>query len=277
MFGKYFIHELKNTCRFPLIACAIGLATSALMGICFLFPVDDKLFVLYYFIFLLFIVALGAMAVISIITIIRTFKSRLFNQQGYLTLTLPVTTHNILLTKLLINLIYMIVYLLVVYLMAYLGFAGPFTGLDLALIDLIKALVGDNFLVGFLIVLQNLLYYASVLTFILFLMSVYHSGGKKGVRIVIVIGLIVGLLIINSVINAANTHSLYYIIEEGKKYYLFTSEVKMEALFEEKLNEGIYLETTKAINLAEWIRSIILMIGSYIGSYYLVKYKLDIN
>ena len=102
MFRKYFSHEFKNTCQMPLTICGIIIAISILFCIGAIFELEFLLTLGIVSI----VVSAYVCAIMSYIVIHKTLTGRLFTKSGYLTLTLPVGTHTILISKILVNFIY---------------------------------------------------------------------------------------------------------------------------------------------------------------------------
>ena len=284
MFGKYLWHELKNTYKLPLIASLIGLFTSLFCGIVTLIPFSTVPPFIVIFIVSLLILSFLFIGVIIIITIIRTFRSRLFNQQGYLTLTLPVSAHTILISKILVNLLYAIVYTLIIILMVrlYISAATGFSDGVLILRALFEQLFGYGAIPGILMILNYLLSFLATITILLLLMSIYYSGGAKWGKVLIIIGIVLVVLVGNSVLQSANAnfYSLYYVINMdtiGHNGYLFKTLNEMNEIAADNYARDVVTDFVKILDTANYLRSIVIIVVSYILSHYLVKRRIDIK
>lgn len=113
MFGKLLKYEFKATYKWYLILFAVLAALSILMGITAAstttpshlqsnYDSSTSVYWALYGFLMLLLVSAGSGVYLSnmIITIVRFYKN-IFGREGYLTWTLPVTTHQVLLAKLL--------------------------------------------------------------------------------------------------------------------------------------------------------------------------------
>ena len=95
MFGKYLLHELKNTCKLPIIVCAISIG-AILTGL--LAKLTEN-FIVTNLGAALCVGAIYAILVIMVLVVIFTYSGRLFNSKGHLTLTMPIKSSTIILAK----------------------------------------------------------------------------------------------------------------------------------------------------------------------------------
>lgn len=113
MFGKLLKYEFKATYKWYLILFAVLAALSILMGITAVSTTTSSqlqsnydsstsvYWALYGFLILLLVSAASGVYLSNIIITIVRFYKNIFGREGYLTWTLPVTTHQVLLAKLL--------------------------------------------------------------------------------------------------------------------------------------------------------------------------------
>ena len=113
MFGKLFKYDFKSNYKWYCITFAILLTLSVFMGIIagsILRPEAmnrysehplsiSGVIITFYLLFLLLFSASCAVFLSNTIIIIRRFYKNVFGREGYLTWTLPVTPHQILLSK----------------------------------------------------------------------------------------------------------------------------------------------------------------------------------
>ena len=267
MFRKYFAHEFKNTCQMPITICALIIGVSLLVGIGALLKLE---FLLTLGIITL-VVSFYACFIMSYISIHKTMTGRLFSKGGYLTLTLPVGTHTILISKILVNLVYVVGYLLSIFIgvIVILGGFGLFESLRVTFAELVELAqqVMNNFdsvLIQTAVLLIGFVFFLCLILFCnAFTNSGYLKKQSKVINFIITVGFIILVAYIMSIdiIPFAMTyrsHSSdgYKIIPtNGDDFiYLYGNVLDFSSLF--------------------WMISGIF--GFYFGSYYLIKNKIDI-
>jgi len=105
MFWNLVRYEFKNVNKWYLALYGAVLALSALIGIQARsyndIPIKESQPILLIFLALVFGGLMITLGISTLILIIRRFKGSVYDRQGYLTLTLPVSEHQIILAKLL--------------------------------------------------------------------------------------------------------------------------------------------------------------------------------
>ena len=105
MFWNLVRYEFKNVNKWYLALYGAVLALSVLIGAqaSSLKSIDtpDQQMIMLVFLGLVFVGLLITLSISTLILIIRRFKGSVYDRQGYLTLTLPVSEHQIILAKLL--------------------------------------------------------------------------------------------------------------------------------------------------------------------------------
>lgn len=105
MFWNLVRYEFKNINKWYLALYGAVLALSALIGVqaSSLKSIDtpDQQMIMLVFLALVFGGLIITLSISTLILIIRRFKGSVYDRQGYLTLTLPVSEHQIILSKLL--------------------------------------------------------------------------------------------------------------------------------------------------------------------------------
>lgn len=105
MFWNLVRYEFKNVNKWYLALYGVVLALSALIGVqaSSLKSIDtpDQQMIMLVFLALVFGGLIITLSISTLILIIRRFKGSVYDRQGYLTLTLPVSEHQIILSKLL--------------------------------------------------------------------------------------------------------------------------------------------------------------------------------
>ena len=105
MFWNLVRYEFKNVNKWYLVLYGAVLALSGLIGIQAKtynnLPIKESQPILLIFLALVFGGLMITLGISTLILIIRRFKGSIYDRQGYLTLTLPVSEHQIILAKLL--------------------------------------------------------------------------------------------------------------------------------------------------------------------------------
>ena len=264
MFKKYFAHEFKNSCQMPLTICGLIVGVCLLVGIGALLKLE--------FLYELGLIALGvsvyACLIMSYISIHKTITGRLFSKSGYLTLTLPVGTHTILISKILVNIVYVLFYVISMIVGLFIllfGFGkfvdvgSIFDGFDVIFKDMI-----DHFDVGLIELFYSILSFVFFLCIILFCEAFKNSGFLKKqskvlnflvlVVFIILLAFVMSFEIIPYILCFDDINGKYLIIHTNDYDYKYSSLVDFSTLF------WLLLGTT----------------GFYFGSYYLIKNKIDI-
>ena len=127
MFWNLVRYEFKNVNKWYLALYGAVLALSVLIGAqaSSLKSIDtpDQQMIMLVFLALVFGGLLITLSISTLILIIRRFKGSVYDRQGYLTLTLPVSEHQIILAKLLGAFIWSIISSAVFFLSIYIIFA----------------------------------------------------------------------------------------------------------------------------------------------------------
>ena len=127
MFWNLVRYEFKNVNKWYLALYGAVLALSALIGIQAKtynnLPIKESQPILLIFLALVFGGLMITLGISTLILIIRRFKGSVYDRQGYLTLTLPVSEHQIILAKLLGAFIWSLISSAVFFLSIYIIFA----------------------------------------------------------------------------------------------------------------------------------------------------------
>ena len=127
MFWNLVRYEFKNVNKWYLALYGAVLALSALIGVqaSSLKSIDtpDQQMIMLVFLALVFGGLIITLSISTLILIIRRFKGSVYDRQGYLTLTLPVSEHQIILAKLLGAFIWSLISSAVFFLSIYIIFA----------------------------------------------------------------------------------------------------------------------------------------------------------
>ena len=123
MLGKLIKHEFRATLRTMLPVLCVVLVLSLLAGLSLpLFMHTDISFVRIFLALLFASIYTGivALVVVALVVMINRFYKNVLCEEGYLTMTLPVSTHEIIWSKLIVSFVWFFVTALVVILSLYL-------------------------------------------------------------------------------------------------------------------------------------------------------------
>lgn len=280
MFKKYFTYEIKNSYKLPVFTLAI---VTILCLITF-YAGYFKIKALFLFISAFLGITFVWIFIMCIITIFKTMRERLFSKTGYLTFMMPVKTHTILLTKLLVNFIYIAIFYLAIILSGVtLSYAISRIYTDAADNGLFTQIIGlyiedilANPLVSFLVILANLLGIAAILCLLLFSMAIFNSGifkhEKSIVKFVVVFCFIIAL---NFILKIDIIPLRLYYDSTSKVFLIFQSNNLLETLSAYNDKTGVYPTSVLNFSLLFW--SLVAIFGGYFASYRLVNNKLELE
>ncbi len=107
MFGKLMKHEFRATGRIALPLCGVMLALSVITGAAFRFQgVNNTLDLVSGLSLLFYFLSIFAVCVGVFVVLMQHYKRNLLGDEGYLMRTLPVSVHELLLSKLFVALIW---------------------------------------------------------------------------------------------------------------------------------------------------------------------------
>lgn len=136
MFGKLVKHEFHATARFALPLCGMMLALAVLAGMVLRFWGDlpsGAFSTAGNAIIILYGMSLFAVSVGIFVILMQRYKQNFFGDEGYLTRTLPVGEHALLLSKLLVALVWLMIAGVLMTLSVFIagGLTGEFTWSDM--------------------------------------------------------------------------------------------------------------------------------------------------
>jgi len=243
MFWNLVRYEFKNVNKWYLALYGAVLALSALIGVQAnsLKSIDtpDQQMIMLVFLALVFGGLIITLSISTLILIIRRFKGSVYDRQGYLTLTLPVSEHQIILSKLLGAFIWSLASSLVFILSIY----------------IILVLTGANFLdifsLEYLFKFYMDSFWLSVISFIL--------------------STVAGILCI------------YLSISIGQLFNEYRTALAVVAYIAIQVVLGFITLNLRIDFDYNWVLSfeifkdIILSVGFYLGTYYILKNKVNLQ
>mgnify|MGYP001789740215 FL=1 len=243
MFWNLVRYEFKNVNKWYLALYGAVLALSALIGVqaSSLKSIDtpDQQMIMLVFLALVFGGLIITLSISTLILIIRRFKGSVYDRQGYLTLTLPVSEHQIILSKLLGAFIWSLASSLVFILSIY----------------IILVLTGANFLdifsLEYLFKFYMDSFWLSVISFIL--------------------STVAGILCIYLAISIGQLFNEYRTALAVLAYIVIQTILGFVGL-----NLRIDIDYNWMISF-EIVKDIILSLAFYLGTYYILKNKVNLQ
>ena len=243
MFWNLVRYEFKNVNKWYLALYGAVLALSALIGVqaSSLKSIDtpDQQMIMLVFLALVFGGLIITLSISTLILIIRRFKGSVYDRQGYLTLTLPVSEHQIILSKLLGAFIWSLASSLVFILSIY----------------IILVLTGANFLdifsLEYLFKFYMDSFWLSVISYILSTIS--------------------GILCIYLAISIGQLFNEYRTALAVLAYIVIQTVLGFAGL-----NLRIDIDYNWMISF-EIVKDLILSVAFYLGTYYILKNKVNLQ
>ena len=243
MFWNLVRYEFKNVNKWYLALYGAVLALSALIGVqaSSLKSIDtpDQQMIMLVFLALVFGGLIITLSISTLILIIRRFKGSVYDRQGYLTLTLPVSEHQIILSKLLGAFIWSLASSLVFILSIY----------------IILVLTGANFLdifsLEYLFKFYMDSFWLSVISYILSTIS--------------------GILCIYLAISIGQLFNEYRTALAVLAYIVIQTVLGFVGL-----NLRIDIDYNWMISF-EIVKDLILSVAFYLGTYYILKNKVNLQ
>ena len=242
MFWNLVRYEFKNVNKWYLALYGAVLALSVLIGAqaSSLKSIDtpDQQMIMLVFLGLVFGGLLITLSISTLILIIRRFKGSVYDRQGYLTLTLPVSEHQIILAKLLGAFIWSIISSAVFFLSIYIIFAT------------IDPNMVDSYFFDYLFVhyIEN---------FWLTLISFFIST-------------VAGILCIYLSISIGQLFNEYRTALAVLAYIVIHIVLGFVNMFSPSLNYSMMMS-------AEIFKDLILSAAFYLGTYYILKNKVNLQ
>lgn len=249
MFWKLCKHELKCSYRSFMILYAILLVTS----ICFSPNMGDVFGNIWATIYL---IVVAAIFIMSFVVMIRNYQISMFERNGYLTHTLPISTTQLLAVKLFGGMFWLIASTLV-FLLGLFLLALRTTGFDVLYItNSIKNLITlvSNWEFLFYMV-YLLLLFLETLSLIYFAMNLAHSGFIYRYRAIVVILLVI-------VIDYVMGEAMQLLLSPFSPMFLF---------------DGNNLTLSLSTGLALAAKSLVLGTLYFFGSRYVLEHRLEVE
>ena len=255
MFWNLVRYEFKNVNKWYLALYAAVLVLSALIGIQAQtynnLPVKESQPTMLLFLALVFGGLMITLAISTIFLIIKRFKGSVYDRQGYLTLTLPVSEHHIITAKLIGAFIWSLISTAVLLLCIYIILLS--TNFDEVQLSILLSFVGEHFTGFGLTVLSFLL---STISFILCIYLAISIGQLfNEYRTALAVAAYIGIRIVIGIIEIFfNTSANFY--------------VNSLAGF----NDNFYMGASISI-----VEELIFIAIFYLGTYYILRNKVNLQ
>ena len=255
MFWNLVRYEFKNVNKWYLALYAAVLVLSALIGIQAQtynnLPVKESRPVLLIFLALVFGGLMITLGISTLFLIIKRFKGSVYDRQGYLTLTLPVSEHHIITTKLIGAFIWSLISTAVLLLCIYIMLLS--TNSDEVQLSILLSFVGEHFTGFGLTVLSFLLSTISEILCIYLAISIGQLFNEYRTALAVVA--YIGIKIVIGFIEVFfNTSTNFY--------------VNSLAGF----NDNFYMGAGISI-----VEELIFIAIFYLGTYYILKNKVNLQ
>ena len=255
MFWNLVRYEFKNVNKWYLALYGAVLALSALIGIQAKtynnLPIKESQPILLVFLATVFGGLMLTLGISTLILIIRRFKGSVYDRQGYLTLTLPVSEHHIITAKLIGAFIWSVISTAVLLLCIYIMLLS--TNPDEVQLSTLLSFVGEHFTGFGLIVLSFLLSTISGILCIYLAISIgqLFNEYRTALSIVAYIGI---QIVIGFIGVFFNTSTNFY--------------VNSLAGF----NDNFYMGASVGI-----VEELIFIAIFYLGTYYILRNKVNLQ
>lgn len=257
MLGKLLKYEFKCTCRSFLAAYVIILLASL-----FVVQTPGRAFFAN-IIILIYVASLVALIFMMVYNILRNYNVTLFKQQGYLTNTLPVTTHQILISKLISASVWLLASIAVILASAFI--IAVRGGMDIGVV--LEELGNINFFDSDLLITLLMIMGGTIQSILLFylVLSIVHTRYVPRYRVVIAIGIYLIIdWITSTIITTLFPHLAYMPV-----LYAFSSEFSNASVVG---NLGTMNDAWLTIALTVIFSSIY-----YSVTYYILEHKMEVE
>ncbi|WP_262081270.1 hypothetical protein [Streptococcus sp. Marseille-Q5855] len=255
MFWNLVRYEFKNVNKWYLALYAAVLVLSALIGIQAQtynnLPVKESQPVLLIFLATVFGGLMITLGISTIFLIIKRFKGSVYDRQGYLTLTLPVSEHHIITAKLIGAFIWSLISTAVLLLCIYIILLS--TNFDEVQLSILLSFVGEHFTGFGLTVLSFLLNTISSILCIYLAISIGQLFNEY--RTALAVAAYIGIQIVIGFIEL---------------FFNLSSNFYVNSLV--GLNDHFYMGASISI-----VEELIFIAIFYLGTYYILRNKVNLQ
>lgn len=274
-----FKHELKNHFWEIVILSSINILICVLFGIYLRFFDSDNIVstLILGGLTMSFIGVFIATGIVFIVSVIKSFNTKLFTNEGYLTFVLPVSLDKLLIVKYLVNLLWVIIiglsYIIGILILFLLLIDVDTREVLKFLLDTVKICINSP-LMCILIIIENLTYVIFYFSVLFFVLAILNCGKIKKGKFILGIAL---YMVITRVINFISTIlslvSLSIVIDEtGKLKVIFIN------VFSEIVNNTNFdLYELEIMNINSYIIIVASLVGLYLLARFIINKKLELE
>lgn len=274
-----FKHELKNHFWEIVILSSINILICVLFGIYLRFFDSDNIVstLILGGLTMSFIGVFIATGIVFIVSVIKSFNTKLFTNEGYLTFVLPVSLDKLLIVKYLVNLLWVIIiglsYIIGILILFLLLIDVDTREVLKFLLDAVKICINSP-LMCILIIIENLTYVIFYFSVLFFVLAILNCGKIKKGKFILGIAL---YMVITRVINFISTIlslvSLSIVIDEtGKLKVIFIN------VFSEIVNNTNFdLYELEIMNINSYIIIVASLVGLYLLARFIINKKLELE
>lgn len=266
MVGKLLKYEFKESYLEILIINVAIIVLSALNAI--IFKIGESSTFIPLFMIALVLLYIGAF-IILIINIVRSFNKKLFSDEGYLTLTLPVSINQILLTKIFVN----IIWIIITNLSYYISFAILATIIadNYDLFIFLEIFININPLAILLLLISTLFTIILYLNILIFVLACLNIGKIKKFKFLLGFLIFYGVNLITSwIINLLQIVPFVVVLKANRLDIIKNADPYLG--FFDQISNSLVL-----LNFNSILWHSVFIISLYIISRYLIKNKLELE
>lgn len=267
MARKLMKHEILNSWLEITIVCGAIIGFSLIFKLLLSWRVNSSELLLFTVtaLALLYIVA----GVLMIINIVRSFNKKIFSDEGYLTLTLPVSVDELIISKVVVNLLW-IALTIITFVISASILGSSFLGVDsFHIIAQVGSYISDYPLMFILNLIGALIQILAMILILIFVLSVLNIGIVKKYKLLI--GVIIYYLISLGISYIENILKFipYVLAYENNSYQLIP--------YDEVSDITMVLMFGKIFDFNQLIYNIIIIIVFYLLSRNNIKSKIELE
>ncbi len=270
-----FKHELKDHGKEIIILSAINIALCLIFGIYLRFIMikgsgGDSILGLFGF---LFIAVFIAISVVLVVSIIKSFNTKLFSNEGYLTFVLPVSIDKLLIVKYLVNLLWVVVVILsyIIGILSLIIIVEDLSATDtFELFKELGELILNKPLSLLLDIIQFIVAIAYILSALFVTLAILNCGKIKKAKFIMGLFIFWGINFVVKIINIIFTGISLVIGEVNDRLTIglindFTEKSTVPNGFIEVFNINLFVITS------------LLVVGLYFVARFIINRKLELE
>lgn len=263
MFAQLLKHQLKSTWK--EFNCSYGVFfLCCIISALFLSSGNDSLIII-----ASIITTITSLSIIGLLfyLLLKLFYQNTYGKQAYLTFTLPISTHSLIISKTITVLLYTLGYFMTIVLSLFACLAI----IDIESIRVLIPILGDiidyfasNIFATFLMFLQNSLSILSSLIFAHFVCAISQTFVNVKRKVLLVCALLCGLSLVIEIITSFNWIKTCVILDESNKLIIGS-------------NSSVTLDQTIVLSFWQLLLDLIQIFGFYFLTIYIIDKKIEIQ